>query len=203
MAVVTFVWAGYASAVPITDTVTVEGLEWAQVDLFKGLSWSSINVVCPAGVCGSGTLSGYDMAGWSWATVDDMNKLFNHYIGFEALGPGPSFWWPPGSDFTASTAFFGDGWRQTGYFFGEFTEGLVSDYDAGAPVMGRVTEFGVPGDRISTDDKNIGGTLDRLFVGAWFFREEENNTVSSPATLTLTALGLSALGFSRRKRLRS
>ena len=29
------------------------------------------------------------MTGWTWATTDDVNALFNFYIGSKQLGPGP------------------------------------------------------------------------------------------------------------------
>ena len=32
---------------PITDTVAVNGLIWAQADLFLNLSWTEIDAVCP------------------------------------------------------------------------------------------------------------------------------------------------------------
>jgi hypothetical protein len=61
-------WSGSISAMPITDTVTADGKEWAQVDLFLNLSWYDINAVCPEGVCSDGgMLNGYDMTGWLWA----------------------------------------------------------------------------------------------------------------------------------------
>jgi hypothetical protein len=63
-----------------TDTVTVDGREWAQLDQFTDLSWSDINAACPAGVC-SGVLNGYNMTGWTWASVDDVDALFAHFIG--------------------------------------------------------------------------------------------------------------------------
>lgn len=56
---------GVATAGPITDTVTVDGNEWAQADLFVGLSWNEMNAVCPAGNCmNGGMLGGNDMTGW-------------------------------------------------------------------------------------------------------------------------------------------
>lgn len=73
----------------ITNTVTVDGKVWGQPDLFTDLSWNDIDAVCPAGVC-AGTLNGYNMAGWKWASVNDVNALFNFYIGSPELGPGPS-----------------------------------------------------------------------------------------------------------------
>ncbi|MFT4520153.1 MAG: hypothetical protein ACI9JM_002553 [Halioglobus sp.] len=61
---------------PITDTIVVDGREWAQADLFAEISWNEMNAICPAGVCsGSGTLNGYNMMGWTWASVDDIGAL--------------------------------------------------------------------------------------------------------------------------------
>jgi hypothetical protein len=80
-------WAGSVSAGPITgaDIVTVDGTDWAQVDLFTDLSWNDINTVCPGGVCGAGTLNGYDMSGWEWASVSDLNSLFNGYLSAQGV----------------------------------------------------------------------------------------------------------------------
>ncbi len=60
-----------ANALPITDTFSAGGNLWAQPKLFTSLSWNSMDAVCPAGsagVCGVGTLNGYDMNGWTWAS---------------------------------------------------------------------------------------------------------------------------------------
>ncbi|MFT4520645.1 MAG: hypothetical protein ACI9JM_003049 [Halioglobus sp.] len=56
-------------------TIIANVAEWAQPEEFGALSWDEINVVCPAGVC-TGTLKGFDMTGWTWATVDDVSVLF-------------------------------------------------------------------------------------------------------------------------------
>lgn len=91
----------------ITDTLFVNGKEWAQVDLFAGLSWDNINAVCPEGIC-IGVLNDYDMSGWTWASVNDVNALFNYYIGNDEMGPGPDRFF---IDFPTSDAIFSDGWR--------------------------------------------------------------------------------------------
>lgn len=87
-----------AQAVPITDTVIVGDKEWAQVNLFAELSWNDINAVCPAGVCGTGTLNGYDMSGWAWASVFDVGALFNqltpHPGAIAFFAQGNSLWAP-------------------------------------------------------------------------------------------------------------
>ena len=101
----------------ITDIVVVDGNEWAQTDLFRNLKWNSIEQACPAGVC-SGALNGYDVEGWIWASIEDLNGLFNHYIELPALGPGPDTY----DDLNTSTwapAFFADGWRPT------YSDGLL------------------------------------------------------------------------------
>jgi hypothetical protein len=41
--------AGAVYAAPITDTVTINGTEWAQVNLFLNLSWNDINA-CVASI---------------------------------------------------------------------------------------------------------------------------------------------------------
>jgi len=159
----------------ITDTVTVNGREWAQVDLFAGLSWNDVNAVCPAGAC-SGHLKGYDMTGWIWASIDDLNALFNHYIGSDLLGPGPdqlnmfnSVWAP---------AFFADGWRPNS----TQRAGDIIVRGLGGLLRDRITE---PGDEeaaaggisecthcLDGDSAGTNGDLspDLKVNGAWFYR---------------------------------
>jgi hypothetical protein len=113
----------FVPAKPIIDTITAGGKEWAQVDLFFLLLWQEINAICPApaGVCvDNGTLNGYDMTGWAWASVDDVKALFNGYIGEDVLGPETDFY----RDATGQTVerFFDDGWRPT-------HQGTVRDFE--------------------------------------------------------------------------
>ena len=127
----------FVPAQPITDTVTVDGKEWAQADLFFNLSWDEINAVCPAGVCGdSGQLNGYDMTGWTWASVDEVKALFNVYIGDNVLGPETDFY----QDVTGEAVerFFDDGWRPTSDgilrdFVGTEWRVVLQDIEPGAP----------------------------------------------------------------------
>ncbi len=107
---------------PYTDVVSVDGKQWLQPDLFKNVTWNEINAVCPGGDCiEGGILSGHDMTGWTWASVDELNALFNYYLGADLMGPGPGGYElgyggdyeadapPPNQDF--ANDFFGDGWR--------------------------------------------------------------------------------------------
>jgi hypothetical protein len=200
-------WAGNIAAAQITDTVTVNGKDWAQVDLFIGLAWSDINNVCPGGVCGNSTLMGFDMLGWTWASTEDLNNLFNYYSVNSSnpvpnlLGPGPDY------DLTESAGpnsyaqlFFADGWRATSHiFFGSHeTMGRTSGSPAYFAGIGLAPSFITP-----SGISNMAGTnfSDSAWnPGAWFSRPDPAAAIPSPATFTLIPLGLAALGFSRRQR---
>jgi hypothetical protein len=108
-----------------TDIIAVDGKQWYQVDLFRNLSWSDIDAVCPHpdGVC-SGLLNGYDMTGWTWASVDDVYALFNGYIGDNVLGPQNTHY----GDRTGQVfeRFLADGWRPT--FEGPDYDHLVTEW---------------------------------------------------------------------------
>ncbi len=189
-------WAGNTVAAPITgaDILKVDGTEWAQVDIFIGLSWSDLNAVCPGGLCLSGgELNGYDMTGWRWAVTDDVNALFNYYIGSRQMGPGPdSYQIFPGA-FAAE--FFGHGWRKTDSFFpGDSREtfGLVSDNSSTIAYIGEwinVTD-------IANTDYNLAGSSD--VYGGWFYRGNSPQ-IPIPATIPLIGVALAILGFGRRK----
>ena len=71
-----------SEGIPLTDTVTINGTEWAQVDLFTNLSWNDMNAICSGGPC-SGVLNGYNMDGWTWASIYDVGDLFS------SLSPHP------------------------------------------------------------------------------------------------------------------
>jgi hypothetical protein len=200
--------AGRTIAGPITDTVIVNGKEWAQVDLFVGLSWSEINTVCPVGVCGNGTLTGFDMSGWTWASTEDLNSLFNDYSADSSdpnpnlLGPGPS------RVTTESTApnsyaqlFYLDGWRATSSVFFESRETMGRTADSPDYFAG----IGVSPSFLGAGTSNMAGTnySDAFWnPGAWFSRPDPAAAVSSPATVALFAIGLAALGHHRRSRRR-
>jgi len=97
----------------LSPIIEVNGKLWAQPGLFVGISWNEIEAVCPApnGVC-SGELNLVDLNGWTWASVKDVNELFNYYIGSDGdeldpmsrVGEFDTKW---------ASAFFGDGWQAT------------------------------------------------------------------------------------------
>jgi hypothetical protein len=76
---------------PITDTVNANGKEWAQPDLFDGLTWNQIVVACPGGICtADAVLNGFEMNGWVWASVDELNSMLSSLASWCDLGSGPS-----------------------------------------------------------------------------------------------------------------
>jgi hypothetical protein len=101
---------------PSEDMITVNGKQWLQVDLFSNLTWDEINEICPGGPCkDQGFINDRDMTGWMWAAVEDVNSLFNYYLGGEILGPGPdrSYSYDRSPNASPSNDFFSDGWRTT------------------------------------------------------------------------------------------
>jgi hypothetical protein len=167
------------------DMIAVDGKQWYQPYLFTELSWAEINAVCPAGEC-AGVLNGYDMTGWTWASIKDVNALFNYYIGSEVLGPGPDEFFEIYTSAWA-TAFFRDGWQPTyrellcdlatgcpdpfyrriwGWMrnlsnLGKASWGLIADNDSGG--MGAY-------DEASTNHNYSNKDVSRPKLGGWFYR---------------------------------
>lgn len=187
------------------DSVMVDGREWAQLDIFEDISWNDINAVCPqssGGVC-DGLLEDVLLTDWVWASVDDVNELFNYFL----RGAGVS-----GSDLLDGPDFFiGEHlsqWARNFYDAGfrvspdvaslsRFVVGPLRDLDVnGAPRIALLSDqqsFG--GDSVRTDFSIIGGSRDGAYSGAWFFRSSQV-PVSSTAFLSL--VGFLSLVLSRR-----
>ncbi len=158
------------------DTIVVDGKEWYQPDLFLNLSWSEIDSVCPNGAC-NGTLNGIDLTGWNWASIDDVNALFNYYIENPTpkLGPGPD------NTETVEGAkwaryFFNAGWRPTYPVQangGKWAEGLMRDSSASAGSGARIKFIVYGSGALASKAKT---TMQPPFLeqietmGAWFYR---------------------------------
>jgi len=77
------IWTSFgANATPITDTVLIDGKEWAQPSQFEDLGYAYIKeYVCPETVC-TGVVRypdgrNIDLSGWVWASIDEVRDLFH------------------------------------------------------------------------------------------------------------------------------
>lgn len=191
-------WVGDASAGPIgaADIVIVGGQEWAQVDLFTNNSWNTINGQCPAGACSPGsTINGYDLDGWTWASNDAVQALFDSFTG--QLSSAPSAYsevnsmWAPSflSLFDSTNSNLGFEWVRghsstpNNSITGFIRSPYILDYSSpnGADIFNATA---------SSSD----GFAD-FRTGAWMVRE-----VPAPATLILFGLGLASIRMNSRKR---
>lgn len=158
---------------PFQDTVRVDDKEWLQPDLFSNLSWKEINAACPAGVC-AGKLNGYDMTGWTWASINDFNKLISYYLGTD-VGSHPYT-----SEISETPewayAFLKDGWRTEPY--GAATGWLRNLHDEKNAYYASIRAFFIfedRGEEISTVFGGVNTIEDEIFHkfidrGGWFYR---------------------------------
>ena len=81
---------GWTASVTATPIVTVDGTDWLQPVDFDRLSWNDASSVCDTttGAC-TGVLGSTDVTGYTWASVDDVNTLFNYFLTGDPMGPGP------------------------------------------------------------------------------------------------------------------
>jgi hypothetical protein len=161
----------------IGATVAMNGKAWAPMSGFGNLSWDDINAVCPATNGGhclvGGKLMEYDMTGWTWASVDDVNALLNSYLGSGTIGPGPD---------SLPSSLVGLPLRQAGFPATAFQQscGGCAAYTwkgwtstvAGVPGQAHlaevffsvaITNFGGHATTLLTDDSSAGHS-------AWFYR---------------------------------
>lgn len=162
------------------DIIEVAGKEWYQPDLFSGLSWYEISAVCPNGIC-SGFLNGYKLTGWSWASVKDMNDLFNYYIGSNLMGPGPDEEYL--HSVATSNLFFydwhpthGTGASEFGYYYFREIRGWTKDALNARPNSAWFAEWSdVNGEAYSASTRLFASKQDsttgKNVRGAWFYRE--------------------------------
>ena len=162
---------------PYQDIIKVNRKEWLQPALFTNLSWNDISAMCSSdtGVC-AGELNGYDVSGWTWASLEDVNALFNYYLGRDELGPGPDRYHlqdvPEGPQLTYTI--FSDGWlnmlepnnrvrkvsgllRSLSSSTNSFRAGLIINTHQVADVIATTESFNANEKRHDS-------------VGAWFYR---------------------------------
>lgn len=203
-----------AWSIPIPDAqrVTVNGVTWAQADLFFRLTWGQINAQCPDGVCGSGsTLGQFDMAGWNWAGPDEVAALFNYYLANAGVG-GSDLLDPANLD-DAYITFGSAPWVRA--IANDFDR-TAYDHMAGYYLWGWVAKF--PGERYIIDfqywgeegfrkraasSSSFSDRPEREEFGAWFFCTDDcppSQVVAAPPMLPLVAIALAGLVLSRARR---
>ena len=173
---------------PDTDVVTVDGKQWLQPSFFENVSWGDINAICPGGPCTvGGILNGHDMTGWTWASMDDLNSLFNYYLGAELLGPGPGASGysgrEPGLNQNWPSQFFSDGWRpnffspsicEDGCFYYRGIAGWVAGRvrsGADTLIMAYLQEYGDASDSLGQVGVDaVSNNPEEQGEGAWFYR---------------------------------
>ena len=163
---------------PITDTVAVNGLLWAQADLFANLSWNEIDAVCPEpeGLC-NGFLNGYDISGWIWASIDDVFDLLR------SLGH-PPLTYPPASQYGEvssdwAPAFYNAGFRKTFESAGRAFIAWASSSDEACNTS--PPACGVTASVVDRADANVSDFVELLPIdprasspgrGAWFYKSD-------------------------------
>lgn len=198
-------FVGSAAALPPTNTVIVNGIEWAQVNDFTNLSWNQMNTQCPAGVCGaSAVLNGVDLAGWTWASCSEVADLL-----FKALTPHPggcvvtinedNSAWAPNVFAIGFVQTQGSG--STGQVRG-FSRTLFPNLIAAfTPLIENAAQTDIASTSVGREI-----TSQVSYVGGWFFRSTAPiplNQVSIPYVLPVAAFGfgiLILLGRYRRQR---
>lgn len=191
----------------------IAGSEWYQPrDLESLYNWNDFNATCPGGICnGRLRLTGPDLTGWTWASVDDVNTLFNSFIfardGISPLGPGPSQYINPASIFGQDVlATFQATWEVWSGMVGADSRGVVgwvrdeSPNEAGYGLVAEVVRADNSWSQYSyaRTDEEYEKSYSYVDGGAWLFRPASQAVPVSP-TLTLSLLGLAMLAAMRRK----
>jgi len=189
--------------------VIVDGKDWFQPASFLDLSWNDIAGACNSttGSC-SGSLNGVNVTGATWASVAEVNDLFNSFLPSPELGPGPDIFseidslWAPDILTTFVPTLSG-----LSGFDAEVLAGFVRD-TVGAPPS--AFRFALVQDGTAATGEFSEDFLVTLFtdtnpeapvfaVGAFLYTPAQ---VPEPMLSTLLILGLGGLGLTRYRRRR-
>ncbi len=195
------------STAALAQPVIIDGKEWLQPVDFVNLSWNDVALVCNpgTGLC-DGELNNIDVTGYTWASVDDVIRLFNAY-GVTPPLSSPSQFLLVGSSW--APLFFGDfeptyampqvlneakGWTLSIYHGSHAYTPLILDYFDDALE-----------DSIHTETTKSLETSPDPYIGVWLYR---THSLAGPAPvptvptygLIFTVLGLLAIATRRLSR---
>jgi len=202
------VWAvvvsqtSWAVPIPGNNIVVVGGQEWAQVDMFSNSSWDTINAQCPAGVCSTGSVvNGWHLDGWKWASLDDVQLLFNVFTGLSTTAPGVveergSSWAPLFIATFRPTTVRPEVSVVSGWAFAPLPPPAF-ELNAPTPNLKDVT---IPpnGVDFASTASYVGRDSTNEERGAWFYRDHATQA-PAPHTLSLFGLGMASIWICRRK----
>lgn len=195
-------------ALPISDTVIVGVKEWAQAADFTGLSWNNIHGVCPFGVC-NGTLTSdsgsWDMDGWNWASIEQVNELFNAYLSGAGVGAiyllsGVDNYYENNSEW--APAFLSDFFATCsppGCDESYIVSGFVFQPNNGRATISTVADNALDPDRAGSTSFAVDNNLPAVVYGGWFYKAAQ---VPTPGTISVMVLALASLGWTRRRKLK-
>ncbi len=194
------------STAALAQPVIKDGKEWLQPVDFVNLSWNDVALVCDpdTGLC-DGELNSIDVTGYTWASVDDVNGLFNTY-GVTPPLTSPTQYKEVGSSWAPLA--FGD-FEPTytmpdsmDYIWG-WTRILLPQHYAYSPTISDY--FNDSSEDIVNTAELTYAYVPNLALGAWLYR---THSIAGPAPvptvptygLIFTVLGLLAIATRRLSR---
>jgi hypothetical protein len=172
----------------------IGGLDWREFSDTVTLSYNDLDGACNAtGEC-SGSVSGINLDGWTWASLDEVVAMWISLTGVDL------------SSYQGTTTLFAyDGQNTTipfmetaatGYVEFFTREPLVAGFDAGGYIYdaANYNEIWIYPGYWDYPDRVSG------IIGAAMYRSAPTGQAPVPATLALLGLGLCVLGLTQRRK---